>query len=81
MADPDRTVSPYLLRPLRTLEQVRGGRRTVQREPERVGEPRHKGDDAPAEGGKENIDPSRSARTPNHPGSANTHETTTRSQH
>jgi hypothetical protein len=26
MADPDRTVSPYLLRPPRTLEQVLGGR-------------------------------------------------------
>jgi hypothetical protein len=76
-----RTVSPYLLRPPRTLEQVRGGCRTIQGEPERVGEPMRKGDDAPAKTGKESIDPSRSACTPDHPGSASTHETTTRSQH
>jgi hypothetical protein len=37
MADQDSSVSPYLLRPLRTLEQVLGGRSgVVQPRPERV---------------------------------------------
>jgi hypothetical protein len=37
MADKDITVSPYLMRPLRTLEQVLGGRsRAIEPGPERV---------------------------------------------
>ena len=43
MSDNDRFVSPYLLRPLRTLEQVLGGRgRALEPEPEKVeGRPGH----------------------------------------
>ena len=37
MADNDKFVSPYLLRPLRTLERVLGGRgRALEPEPEKV---------------------------------------------
>ena len=37
MADNDRFVSPYLLRPLRTLDRVLGGRgRALEPEPEKV---------------------------------------------
>jgi hypothetical protein len=68
MTDKDTTVSPYLLRPLRTLEQVLGGRNSAV-EPgfERVEERQARdGRDALCEGRKESIDPFHSVRPADH---------------
>jgi hypothetical protein len=67
MSGNDRFVSPYLLRPLRTLDQVLGGRgRALEPEPERV-ESRETAKKARARRWIENTDSSRSRQPAERP--------------
>jgi len=61
MADPDRTVSPYLLRPPRTLAQVLGGRSRASKFRPEVDErqPRNGGEVARETANKEPDSPTR----------------------